>query len=926
MNAMAELPSGTVTFLFSDVEGSTHLLGQHGAAMGLALARHHELFEQIVDRHGGAIFETVGDAVYAAFGNAGEAAAAALDAQRALASEDWGAIGRMAVRIAIHSGTVERRGDHYFGPALFRVARLQALGYGEQTLLSGVTAGLTADALPAGASLRDLGTHRLKDLGEPEHVYQLDHPELRNQFPALKSLDAHPHNLPVQLSSFVGREAEVAELGQLLGRERAITLLGPGGIGKTRLALQVAADQLEVFPDGVFFVDLASLRDPELMPGAIAAALGLREQPGQPISATLAEHLITRQLLLVLDNLEQLLPAAAVSVAQLIACAAELRLLATSRAPLRIRGEHEYGVAPLAVGAPDRLDDEVPAAVALFLERARAIKPDLEINATTGPLMAAICRRLDGLPLAIELGAARLRVFGLGQLNQRLAERLPVLTGGAWDLPERQRTLRAAIAWSEGLLAPVERQLFAQLGVFVGGFRLETAEAIAGPDVAADMLDGLTSLLEHSLLHQVDSPGAEPGYAMLETIREYAVERLDASSGTEATRDRHAAYFAALAESEMERYAGPEHGRALDQIAAHIAEFRAALPWAFARPDPSVGVRIAVALGRYWDERDTSEGISWLEYAASLPTTEAPMRRELIRRLGWIHTRRGDSVAAIRDFEALLQLGRASGDHDAVASALSNLAFDALDRGRLNDARGYLDELGRIDADADPWANAMFERMRGRLEAESGNFDAAELHFQRSEADARRSGDPGNLAATLHDYGMADLWRGDYAGAKVRLARSAELAEQVDFKGVLGPALVHLAVLAARERDASTARGTLVDALEVMETLGGAEWLEEALDTAAWLVLTAGDAAGAVRLLATAAVQWRGIDSNARTWERQWHRAVMKQALEALAPSERETALESPLSVAEAIRYALMLLPLAEQTGEAGQPPQPVAG
>lgn len=926
MNAMAQLPFGTVTFLFSDVEGSTQLLERHGPAMGAALARHHELFEQTVERHGGAIFETVGDAVYAAFSSAAAAAAAALDALRALAAEDWGPIGRLAVRIAVHTGTVERRGDHYFGPALFRVARLQALGYGEQTLLSGVTAGLASEAMPAGASLRDLGSHRLKDLGEPEHVYQLVHPDLRADFPALKSLDAHPHNLPLQLSSFVGRDAEVAELGQLLGQHRLVTMLGPGGIGKTRLALQVAADALDQFPDGVFFVDLAPLRDPELMPGAIAAALGLREQPGQPISATLAEHLTTRQLLLVLDNLEQLLPAAAGSVTALLGAALQLWALATSRAPLRIRGEHEYQVAPLAVGAPDRLDDEIPAAVALFLERARAIKPELEINASTGPLMAAICGRLDGLPLAIELGAARLRVFSLRQLNQRLAERLPVLTGGARDLPERQRTLRAAIAWSEGLLSPVERRLFAQLGVFVGGFTLETAEAIAGRDLAADMLDGLTSLLEHSLLRQVDGPGGEPGYAMLETIREYAVERLDAAGEAEPTRDRHAACFAALADSAMERYAGPDHGRVLDQIADHIAEFRAALTWAFGRPDPNVGVRIAVALGRYWDERDTSEGIGWLERAASLQTTDAAMRRQLIRRLGWIHMRRGDSEAAGRDFEELLELGRAAGDLDAVGSALSNLAFDSLDRGRLHEARGHLDECERLDHDAGPLGDAIFYRMRGRLEAESENFEAAEDHFQRSEADARRSGDPGTLAATLHDYGMADLWRGDHAGAKMRLTRSAGLAKQVDFKGVLGPALVHLAVLAAREGDASTARGTLVEGLEVMGTLGGAEWLEEALDTAAWLVLTGGDAAGAVRLLATAAVRWGRIDSSARTWERQWHNAVMQQALEALAPSERETALESPLSVAEAIRYALTLLPLAQETGEAGLPPQPVTG
>ena len=911
---MAELPSGTVTFLFSDVEGSTQLLEQHGAAMGVALATHHTLFERIVKRHGGAIFETVGDAVYAAFSSAAAATEAAVDAHRALAAEDWGAVGRVAVRMAIHTGAVERRGDHYFGPPLFRVARLQALGYGEQTLLSGVAARLATDALPTGASLRDLGTHRLKDLGEPERVYQLVHPELRAEFPPLKSLNARPHNLPRQLSSFVGREAELVELGQLLDTHRVVTLLGPGGIGKTRLALQAAADALDSNSDGVFFVDLAPVRDPELSPGAIASSLGLREQPGQSISATVVEHLAPKRVLLVLDNLEQLLPAVAASVVELLAAGPDVRVLSTSRAPLRIRGEREYELTPLAIGAPDRLDDEIPPAIALFVERARAVKAALDIDAKTGPLIAAICERLDGLPLAIELGAARLRLFSLTQLYERLTERLPVLTGGARDLPERQRTLRAAIAWSEGLLSPSERTLFAQLGVFVGSFALEAAETVAGPDPAGDVLDNLTSLLEQSLLRRVEDLGGEPGYTMLQTIREYAAEQLETSGESDLTRDRHALYFALLAESAMERYAGPEHGRALDQIADHIAEFRAALTWAFGRPDPHLGVRIAVALGRYWDERDTSEGVHWLDHAASLLTTEPAGRRQLIRRLGWIHMRRGDSDAAIRDFRELLELGRASGDLDAVGSALSNLAFDALDRGQLLKAREFLDEHDLLEHDPGPMGRAIMYRMRGRLEAESGNFEAAEHHFQRSEADARRSGDPGNLAATLHDWGLADLWRGDRASAWMRLTQSAELARQVDFKGVLGPTLVHLAVVAIREGDLSTGRTTLIEALEVMGTLGGTEWMEEALDAAALLVLKAGNASAAVLLLGTAAVKWGLIDAAARTMERQWHNAVTRQALEAIAASERRTPMEEPLSVPEAIRYALAeLVPVRNQ-------------
>ena len=691
---MAELPSGTVTFLFSDVEGSTQLLERHGAAMGGALARHHELFEQTVERHGGSIFETVGDAVYAAFGEAGAAVAAALDAQRALAAEDWGLIGMVAVRIALHTGAVERRGDHYFGPALFRVARLQALGYGEQTLLSSVTAGLASEAMPAAASLRDLGSHRLKDLGEPEHVNQLVHPDLRADFPALKSLDAHPHNLPVQLSSFVGRETEVAEVGLLLGQHRLVTMLGPGGIGKTRLALQVAADALDRFADGVFFVDLASLRDPELVPGAIAAALGLREQPGQPISASLAEHLTTRQLLLVLDNLEQLLPAAAVSVAELLGSAAELRLLATSRAPLRIRGEHEYGVAPLAIGAPDRLDDEVPAAVALFLERARAIKPELEINATTVPLMAGICLRLDGLPLAIELAAARLRALGLPQLHERLAQRLPLLTGGARDLPERQQTLRAAIAWSEELLSERERRLFAALGVFVGGFTLEAAEAVAGPDIGTDVLDGVTSLLERSLLRQVEGLADEPRYGMLETIREYAVERLEASGEPEELRGRHLNFYIARAEEWNAAIIEDDpHGVAAFRAeAGNLAEARR---YADAVNQLDASARLVAASIYLWELEGASLlDHAWAQTVANRYADVSPgVRADLIRSAGTTASIHGHYDDAWRWAQLNVDLARSAGDPRLLAWALTDLAGTG-DRGReaRQDFAIWLDE------------------------------------------------------------------------------------------------------------------------------------------------------------------------------------------------------------------------------------------
>ena len=799
---MAELPSGTVTFLFSDVEGSTQLLERHGAAMGSALARHHELFEQIVEGHGGTIFETVGDAVYAAFTDAGAAATAALDAQRALASEDWGAIGRMAVRIAIHTGTVERRGDHYFGPALFRVARLQALGYGEQTLLSGVTAGLAGEALPTGAWLRDLGTHRLNDLGEPEHVYQLVHRDLRTEFPALKSLDSHPHNLPLQLSSFVGREAEVAELAQLRAQHRLVTLLGPGGIGKTRLALQVAADVLDAVPDGVFFVDLAPVRDPELVPGAVATSLGLRAQPIEPISRTLAQHLSSKTLLLVLDNLEQLLPAAVVTVTELLTEAPGLSVLATSRVPLRIRGEREYAVPSLAAGAPGSFDVAPPPAVALFVERARAIGAELVIDAQTGPLIADICMRLDGLPLAIELAAARLRLLSLAALRDRLRERLPMLTGGARDLPERQQTLRGAIAWSEDLLTTEQRGLFARLGVFVGGFTLEAGEAVSDERLGGNTIDTLGELVEHSLVRFLPVSSGGDRYGMLETLREYAAERLGQAADSEVVREKHARWLVSYAREAQEHFRGPNGTTWLDQVEQEHDNIRTALEWLSDTGREDLLAELVTAVATFWRlHSHSAESLRWMDVILTAPSVGLAARAAALRAAAALHHDVGASSRAqveiaesVRLYEslgdekgladalqgqgnllmasgrlveakqALVQAVELAGQTNARATriaALGNLALIALSEERMDDSRELLEQVKReATSEGDLFSVGMSAGNLMSLYSIEGRKDEAVAVARESVDALRRLGDRsdlawalGNLAAGLRDIG-----------------------------------------------------------------------------------------------------------------------------------------------------------------------------
>jgi predicted ATPase/class 3 adenylate cyclase len=550
------LPTGAVTFLFTDMEGSTHLLEARPEAYPDALTRHLALLRQAVETHGGAIFETVGEAVYAAFDNPTAAVRAALEAQLALQAEPWGEVGPIRVRIGLHTGEVELQGQHYFGAPLYRCARLMGSAHGGQIVLSAVTAALVHDALPPGVALKDLGEQRLRDLARSERVFQLMAADLPGDFPPLRTLAAVPNNLPLQLTTFIGREQQLQALRTRLLRPdvRLLTLTGPGGTGKTRLALQAAADLLDHFPDGAFFVPLAPLVDPDLVPSAIAQSLDVREAPGRPILASLKDFCRPRQLLLLLDNFEQVTAAAPVAT-ELLAAAPGLKVLVTSRALLRLYGEHEFPVPPLAL--PDRRAAPTAAhlaqfeAVHFFADRAQAARPDFAITDDNAAAVAEICHRLDGLPLAIELAAARVRALPPRALLQRMERSLPLLTGGARDLPARQQTLRSTIAWSYDLLEPGEQTLFRRLAVFLG-CTIEAAEAVCAgepprpgatsvtlPLLDLDVLEGLESLLEKSLLRQREAADGQPWYLMLATVREFALERLEESGEAGPVRRRH---------------------------------------------------------------------------------------------------------------------------------------------------------------------------------------------------------------------------------------------------------------------------------------------------------------------------------------------------------------------------------------------------
>src|SRR5215207_8382269 len=662
---MPSPPTGTVTFLFTDIEGSTKLWEQNAAAMQSALARHDEILRDATEQHGGYVFKTVGDAFCCAFPKAPDALEAALDAQRLLLKERWAESGPLRVRMSLHMGVAEERDGDYFGPPVNRVARLLSAAHGGQVLLSLPTHEMVRDQLPVGISLAELGEHRLKDLFRPERVFQLVAPDLTSEFPPLRTLDTYRNNLPLQHTPLIGREKEVAEVRDLLrGDEtRLLTLTGPGGTGKTRLALQAAADLLDDFPDGTFFAPLATLTEAELLIPTVAETLGMRETAEQPLDESIKDYLGERRLLFVLDNFEQVLEAAP-AVSELLSAAAGLKVLATSRTPLGLYGEHEFPVPPLTL--PD-LKSPPPLerltqyeAVGLFVERARALKPDFSITNESAPAVAEICVRLDGLPLAIELAAARIKMLPPKAMLQRLTSRLKLLIGGARDLPERQRTLRATIEWSFALLDEGEQVLFGRLAVFSGGRTLEAIEAIcdAERDLPVEAFDGISSLLDKSLLRQEEGPNGEPRFVLLEIVHEFAREKLQESAEAEQIKRVHAQYFLTLAEEAYPELKGANQLDWLERLEAEHDNMRAALSWALQRKEAEVALRLGGALWWFWSMRGYySEGRRWLEEALAMDGRGSPeVRAMALAGVGQLALDQGELDRAKEACEEGLQL------------------------------------------------------------------------------------------------------------------------------------------------------------------------------------------------------------------------------------------------------------------------------
>jgi predicted ATPase/class 3 adenylate cyclase len=678
---MMALPTGTVTFLFTDIEGSTRLLHALGERYRTTQGRHSDIVTAAVDAADGHLVRTVGDSFFVTFSSAVSAVRAAVAAQRNLAAFDWPEGVTLRVRMGLHTGQGVLGGDDYIGIDVNLAARIAAAAHGGQVLFSDATRVLTQRDLPDGVALRDLGEHRLRDIAHTEHLFDVVIDGLPSDFPPIRSLDVRPNNLPLQLTSFVGRADEIAHAMRLLADHRLVTLTGPGGSGKTRLALQVANDVLPRFDNGVYFVDLAPLSDHTQVPSVIAQALALREQKGRHLIDTLVDGLAATDVLLVLDNFEHVLSAAWVAD-RLLGEAPKLRILATSRAPLRLYGEQELRVPPLTLPDLDDADELVVLsryeAIALFIERARAASPGFVLTDGNARLVADICARLDGLPLAIELAASRIKVLTPQAIYSRLGG-LDLLTATARNLPPRQRTLRATITWSYSLLAEPEKRLFARLSVFRGGAGLEAVEAVGNPegDLGIDTLDGLTSLIDNSLVGQTEMRDGEPRFSMLETIREFAGELLVALGDEAATQRRHADNFLALAHDSESHLTADDQVQWLNRFEYEHDNLQAALQWALEAGEPERGADAAAAMWRFWQQRGyLSVGRSWLErlISASGPAETATLAKAHLA-AGSIAYYQGDNETTDQQYRKALAIYQALDDRHGIAEALYNLAF-----------------------------------------------------------------------------------------------------------------------------------------------------------------------------------------------------------------------------------------------------------
>ncbi len=865
---MSDVPRGTVTFLFTDIVGSTRLWERHPEAMGDALRRHDALMREASARNEGHVFKTVGDAFCVAFPTPRLALSAAIDAQRALAGTDWGPLGSLAVRMGIHTGTAELRDNDYFGGTLNRTARIESAAHGGQILLSQVTQGLLEDDRPEHTAFKSLGNHRLRNLDRPEHLYQAVVAGLEQDFPAPRSLEVLPNNLPVQTSSFVGREREMEEVKSRLEKTRLLTLLGTGGTGKTRLSLETGAQLIQAFDDGVWLVELAMITEPGQIVEAVAAAVGAQAEPEHSLRDTLIRFLKSRKLLLLLDNCEHLLAPVSALVAQLLRVCPQLKILATSRHSLGIAGEVTYPVPPLGMldvrlvelTGPDIVERlSQYEAVKLFIDRVTAVRPDFVITNANAPALAEICSRLDGIPLAIELAAARARVLELDQIAARLDDRFRLLRGNTTGRLPHQQTLETLIDWSHDLLSEPERLLLRRMGVFVGGRTLTGIETVCAGDSldVLDVLDLLQQLIDKSLVMVERDAASEPRYTIIETVWHYARGKLEASGEMEALRNRHLDFFLDFAEGAASRLEGPSQKEWLDRCQREIFNFRHVWEWCLRSRQTEKGFRLVRALYRFLEVRGSLE--------ESL---------QLVNRLNELPTE-GVAPGVVAEFR--LAAGRLAWAADRYALA----------REYLEDAQRRFEALG----DDVGWARGA--ALLSFLDRSEGRFEDGERRLQAALAVGRQRQVAALEAMALSGLGSLALERSDLDQARELKEASLAVYQRLGDWWVTALILWGLSHVALEQKDTDRARTALVEWLRIARHLGNRWMIPYLLDRHADLALALEQPERAARCLG-ASEYWREHNGEPLIGrDLKIHEELVSRLQAAMNPTELSAAWES---------------------------------
>ena len=821
----------TLTFLFTDVEGSTALLQRLGDGVyARVLAAHRALIRSALAAHGGRERDTAGDGFFAEFSSPRECVAAVLEMQRALEGGDWPAGQRVRVRMGVHCGEASRTAAGLVGLEVHRAARVAAVAHGGQVLLSESAAVLVRDGLPAGAVLTDLGVHRLKDLGRPERIFQLHAAGLQAAFPPVRSLGnpALRHNLPSQPTNFVGRAAELAELRSLVaGGSRLVTITGPGGIGKSRLALQVAADALDGAGDGVWLAELAPVADPELVARTVAAVLQVREELGRPVLDTLAEAVGDRYLLVLLDNAEHVLGAAAKLADTLIRCCPRAHLLVTSREPLGISGEHVFRVPSLPVPPADLAVPGRLAAfesVQLFVERAAMYRQGFALD-DNAAAVAAVCARLDGIPLALELAAARLGSLSVAEISSRLDQRFRLLTGGSRTALPRHQTLRALIDWSYDLLNPEEQIVLDRLSVFAGGWTLEAAEAVTPGSDSGDwqVLDHLAALVDKSLV-QADDIHGSTRYRLLETVRQYAAEHLAlrADSELEATRAAHRDYYLALVETADTHLRGPDEAAWLDRLEAEFDNIRAALAFSLADPrGAEPGLRLAAGLRWFSHMRGHGgEVLDALNVLLDRPDALMPARARALAASCHLLNQFGDHSAIPSRAEEAIKIARGLPDPAVAADALSMLCWFRLVHGDTSALADIDEAVGLARATGDPRLLAEVLGRRAVCKVGVGDVDTGLADLEETLALSRATADNYRLASTLANLGVNKYAAGELPAARAYLQEACTIADGHGYQNLSAGLRENLGFVELMDADPRSARRLFLDILNTDRITG----------------------------------------------------------------------------------------------------------